>query len=395
VYTLAICLLALHGAPRAHTRAPAADRAGFVTTLGNDTVALERFERRSSRLDGDIVLRIPATVRLRYRVDLARDGRPTRTLLEQTPLGSSGIAARRVTIELAGDSARIVTDSAGRRRERVVTATGIAPVFTTGFGSSFGLYASLGLYELLLARYPLRAGDTVRVPTIGIASGRVAPLPFVRRSDTTVDVSYFQIAWTHLTVDAERRIVHVDARETTEQTISRRVDDVDIDRLASEFAARDRDGHGLGVGSPDDTMHAALGTAAVRVTYGRPRQRGRVLLGGVIPYDQVWRTGANAATVLALDHDALVGGVKLPAGEYSLWTLPTRAGVTLIINGEHGQWGTTYHQSADVARVPMQASAADAPVEQFTIDVPQGGDSPRLRIRWGTFVWTVPVSTLP
>jgi len=370
VHALLLCFLALDG-NRLETRVPAAERAAFVTTLGTDTVALERFVRSATRVEGDIVLRIPGTVRFHYIVELGRDGAPSQSVLEQTPLAAPGIEPRRVTFALAG---------------------GVAPVFTTGFGSSFGLYGSLGLYELLLSRVPLRVGDTTSVPIFGVTSGRSGSLRVVRRSDEDIDVAWFQIAWLHLKVDADRRIVAVDARETTEKTLTHRTDDLDIDRLADDYAARDRAGRGLGVGSPDDTVRASVGAARVRVTYGRPRRRGRDLVGGVIPYDQVWRTGANAATVMTLDKDARIGGVPLPAGVYSLWTLPTRTGVTLVVSRDYGQWGTSYDPSHDVARVPLIVSTADAPVEQFTIDVPAAGGASVLRLRWGAFVWTVPIA---
>ncbi|MDB4911587.1 MAG: hypothetical protein JWO39_2410, partial [Gemmatimonadetes bacterium] len=78
-------------------------------------------------------------------------------------------------------------------------------------------------------------------------------------------------------------------------------------------------------------------------------RRGRTILGAVVPYGNVWRTGANEATVLIFDKDMTIGGTPVPAGAYSLWTIPKADGtVQLIINRQHGQWGTDYDSAQDV-----------------------------------------------
>ena len=123
------------------------------------------------------------------------------------------------------------------------------------------------------------------------------------------------------------------------------------------------------------------------------QQAVRLQSGAVVPYDKVWRTGANEATVLTFDRDMTIGGAQLPAGAYSLWTIPKADGtVQLIINRQHGQWGTSYDPAQDVVRVPMKASTAPAPQENFAIDVPGSGTSGELRISWDVFVWSVPLT---
>ncbi len=387
-----ITLFALGCAQLATAQSQPDERVGFVTTLGRDTVALESFTRTASRLEGDIVVRIPGTVRMRYAIDLTGSGAVSRSMLEFTPSDVPGVAARKVSLVFRGDSAQLTTDSAGKRREQMIPAGDLAPVFTTGFGSSFGLYASLGMYELLLSHFPLRVGEKTRVPTIGVTSGRAQFKEFIRQSATRVDVDYFGMGWTHLGVDERGRIVSADARETTEQVASRRTEYIDIDRAATEYAARDRAGQALGVASPTETVRASVGPAAVRLTFGSPRTRGREILGIVVPYDKVWRTGANAATIMELGRDVTIGGTKVPTGTYTLWTLPTKQGVTLIINGEHGQWGVSYNSTRDVVRVPMTVSSVETPQEKFAIAVGGSDGAQALRIMWDRFVWSVPIA---
>ena len=82
----------------------------------------------------------------------------------------------------------------------------------------------------------------------------------------------------------------------------------------------------------------------------------------------------------------------MPAGAYSLWTIPQRDGVTLIINRQTGQWGTEYHQEQDLVRVPMRMASAPAPRENFGISIEGPDRAKELRIAWDTFVWSVPIA---
>ena len=132
--------------------------------------------------------------------------------------------------------------------------------------------------------------------------------------------------------------------------------------------------------SPRDTTRATVGSASVLVDYGRPSKRNREIFGGLVPYDQVWRTGANAATTLVTDKALTIGTTDVPAGTYTLYTLPTKTGWTLIVNKETGQWGTVYHQDKDFARIPMTVAALSAPVEKFEIAVAGG----QLHLKWDT-----------
>jgi hypothetical protein len=374
--------------------APADDKSSFVTTLGRDTVAIESVAREGDRVTGDIVVRIPATVRVHYEVALRADGSVARTTYVLDPMGAKTTAGRRMTLDFDGDSVRATVDSAGQTRKVVrPMPKGTVPLLMTGFGASYGLYSSMGLYELLLARTKPSASDTLTVPAIDIANGTISKRKFLARSATQIDVDYFGILWTHLTMDAGGRITAADARSTTEQTETQRTQSVDIGALAKSFASADRSGKGVGAASPNVIAKGTIGGQLVVATYGSPRRRGRTILGAVVPYDKVWRTGANEATVLIFDKDMTIGGAPVPAGAYSLWTIPKIDGtVQLIINRQHGQWGTDYDPAQDLVRVPMKSSIAPSPQENFAIDIPGAGNNGELRISWDAFVWSTPLT---
>ena len=118
-----------------------------------------------------------------------------------------------------------------------------------------------------------------------------------------------------------------------------------------------------------DTARATIGPATFSVDYGRPLARGRTLLGDVISYDRIWRTGANAATQFTTSAPITLAGLSLPAGTYTLWTAPHVRGVDLIVNRQTGQWGTEYSRAQDLGKAPMKAGGVDTPVEKFTISI--------------------------
>lgn len=374
--------------------APADDKGSFVTTLGRDTVVIENVSRVGNRVAGDVIVRVPATVRLHYEIELRADGSVARTSYESDPMGAKNMVARHMTLDFDGDSVRATIDSAGQRRKVVrPMPKGTVPMLMTGFGASYGLYSSMGLYELLLTRTKPSANDTLAVPAIDIANGAISKRKFLARSPTQIDVDYFGILWTHLTVDGSGRITAADARGTTEQTVTQRTESVDIAALAKSFASADRSGKGVGAASPNLIAKGTIAGQPVVATYGSPRRRGRTILGAVVPYGNVWRTGANEATVLIFDKDMTIGGTPVPAGAYSLWTIPKADGtVQLIINRQHGQWGTDYDSAQDLVRMPMKSSTAPSPQESFAIDISGSGNDGELRLSWDTFVWSIPLS---
>jgi hypothetical protein len=378
------------GAPH-ETALPAPnERAAFVTTLGRDTVVVESITRTDSHVDGYIVVRVPGTVLCHYSADLGKDGTVTHTVLDIKPLGTSDVHAQRVTMDFDGTSVRITSDApTGQQSVTRDFSKGGFPFFMTGFGSSYGLYSSLGMYELFLPRVLSGTTDTTSVHSIDMATARLGARKFVRRSPSVVDVDYFGVGWTKLTVDADGHIMSADADRTTEKTVSHRTEFVDVERMAKTFADADRGGKGIGAASASKVEKGSIAGTPVVVTFSSPQKRGRDILGNVVQYDQVWRTGANEATTISFARDVAISGKAVPAGTYSLWTIPARDGtVQLIVNRQHGQWGTDYDPAQDLFHVPMQVTTASTPREDFNIGV-TGTD---LRISWDTFVWTAPIT---
>ena len=135
--------------------------------------------------------------------------------------------------------------------------------------------------------------------------------------------------------------------------------------------------------SPPATTECTIKGKKVTISYSQPSMKGRKIVGELVPYGKVWRTGANEATTLTTAIDLDIGGAKVPAGTYTLYTLPSADTWKLIINKQTGQWGTVYNQDHDLARVDMKKSEIVVPVEQFTISLDQNtNDSADLELEW-------------
>jgi hypothetical protein len=122
----------------------------------------------------------------------------------------------------------------------------------------------------------------------------------------------------------------------------------------------------------------------IKVDYSSPRMKGRKVFGGLVPYGEVWRTGANEATTFVTDESLIaVGGTDVPAGSYTIFTVPSSDRWTLIINRHTKEWGIPYkYQSEELARVPMSVTKLASPVENFTISFDHTGGSCTIRMSW-------------
>jgi hypothetical protein len=135
--------------------------------------------------------------------------------------------------------------------------------------------------------------------------------------------------------------------------------------------------------SPPAKAEATIGGQTITIDYSSPRVRGREIFGGLVPYGKVWRTGANAATTVTTSGDLMIGALHVPAGKYTLYTIPGEKEWTLIVNKQTGQWGTQYDEKQDLGRVPMTVAKLDPQREEMTIEITPGeGRAGILAIEW-------------
>lgn len=362
---------------------------GFVATLGDDTTSVERITRRGDRIEGHAVGRSPAVVRRRWEMTLAPDGTVRRwTMDTHIPNAPAGERDLHHEIERRGGTIRMVRRTGSDSMDRTVREPSQRTVPWNAF-----LYAST---ELLL-QGARGLPDSARIGQYffeGWEEGRLGYANLRQLGDRRVSIASTGLSGSGVAqLDDQGRMLSYSGEGTTYRQEVRRISDVpDLDALFERFAAGERTTGMPRALSVRDTARGAIGRAVLAVDYSRPLRRGRTLLGGLIPYDRVWRTGANAATQLSTTAPIRLAGVPLDSGAYTLWTLPTESGVQLVINRETGQWGTGYKAANDVARVAMEVDTLEAPVEQFTIGIDTAAS--RLTMEWGTLRWSASVETM-
>ncbi len=147
--------------------------------------------------------------------------------------------------------------------------------------------------------------------------------------------------------------------------------------------------------SPPANSSAVIDGDHISIDYYAPSMHGRKIMGNLVPYDEVWCTGANWATKITTQADLDINGLKVPKGSYSIWTLPNEKQWMLIINKQTGQFHLDYDQSQDFARVKMNLKTLPAPVETFKIELQSSGNSKgTLSLLWeNTDAW-VPITVL-
>lgn len=379
-----LAFLTLVSAPvAAHAQRPGGE--GFVVCLGDDTLAVERYSRSPTTLESEIVLRVPAARRVTYTAVLDPYGEIRSMELVVTPLldGSQLPKVSRGVLRFRGDTADVQLTIGGRVHVLKVPARrGSVPL------AAF----SHALVEQAILRAARLDRDSVAFDWVGVGAPVAYPTYVSRREDGAVVVGFFD-APAVATMDSTGRMLALDGTATTAKVEVRRVPAPDLERFARTFAA-DEAVHGpLGQLSPRDTAWGEIGHASLMVDYGRPRKRGRVVFGNVVPWNRVWRTGANAATQFTTDTPLTIGGHTVPAGTYSLWTIPRQDGATLIVNARTGQWGTHYDEALDVARIEMARETPAEPLERFTIAIEPDGDDGVLRLGWDTIGYRVPLLT--
>ena len=352
------------------------DSGNFVLRLGNDTTSVEHYTRSASRIEVDQVGRAPRVLRRHYIYDF-RNGMISAVSMVVTPPGSA-TPTQTIDASFTADSMRmqIKTPDAPARDLHIAMPAGTVVVA----GSS-----PWAMYETQTMKLAGMKGDSLRATMyfLGAPSPQWLSLHKIGRDSMLVDNEHEDRY--HVRVDKSGRVLGVLPISGTQKFAVERVASLDVGAYAASFAARETLGGGIGMLSPRDSVKVTTGGASLWIDYGRPSKRGRVVFGGIVPYGEVWRTGANAATQFKTDKSLDFGhGVMVPAGFYTLWTLPTASGWKLIVNSETGQWGTEHKAAKDLFTIDMTVSTMPVPVERFVITVEPSGQGGTLRFDWDT-----------
>jgi hypothetical protein len=375
-----------------------AERYGFIARLGRDTISIESVTRQGSTVTSDEVDRFPRVRQRHTEITLGPDGAIQRLVMDiHTPSEPSAQRDRHVVADVTRDSVHLSKkDSTGVKSYAFATGGGTAMAHLPQMYSLYELYFDAALQRA--ARAKKAVGDTVlsrqfyidrEFDRFPLHSGVVTLM-----AGNKAEIEHDWLAGTgEATLDSSRRMLHYSgARTTYKIEVDRLAEPPDVQALGRQFAAQEPKNGDVKQLSVRDTTRASIGSANLTVDYGRPLARGRQLVGGIIPLDHVWRTGANAATQLTTSAPVTVAGMTLEPGTYTLWTVPHAQVAELIVNKQFGQWGTSYDGSRDLGKAAMKTETLATPVEQFTISiVPTDAKHGTLAMEWGPFRWSAPI----
>jgi hypothetical protein len=349
----------------------------FVTKLGRDTVAIEEFSADARVVRGTVVARATRT-----------------TVREYTALyDAAGNLENFHVVSRLYDGA-ILTDRDYRYTDDSVYVTTKQDTVMTRYtigaqGRPFPLFIDLfGAWQVALQR-TLAANKK----QFGVAGGRRVmhySIEGTSPGELKLVNAEGDFGPLYAVIGKDGVLEKFDMTATTDKFIAERVGFVDVKALGRDFTEREKAGSALGVLSPRDTVRAEIQGARIVIDYGRPAVRGRTIFGHVVPWDSVWRTGANAATQLTTDKELRFGSVTVPPGTYTLFTIPGADRWQLIINRQHGQWGTAYDQANDLARLPLEIKHHDDLVERFTISLTTDSAGGILHLEWEYTAVAVP-----
>ncbi len=364
-----------------------ANERAYIERLGSDTMAVEVYTRSASGFEGQLLTRSPVTRVASYTGTLSSEGTISRLEVDfQTPEENpEGPGPEHWSITIEGDSATVERTANGESSTtRVEAPAGLIPQI----GRAPWSYA---IVEQAVKQAIASGSDSYPVQLMSGSRPQPSPNTITRVDSETVSWGFFGMPMT-AQVDAEGKVLALSGSQTTMAVEGEAVTGIDLASMASEFAARDARGEGLGVPSPPASVDVTIGRAHLTVDYSQPAKRGREIWGGLVPHDAVWRTGANSATVFTTDRNLTIRGTRIPAGSYSLWTTFTASSATLIINSQTGQWGTAYDSSQDFARIMMDSEEIGEGVERFTIAIEPADGGATMQLSWDQTRYSVPIA---
>jgi len=350
---------------------------GLVTyKLGTDTTTVQYFEFENRKFHTTIFTFTGSITKYEGDGELDKEGDLKQVSSKIYNVDSAGQWT--LTSEGAntfrGDSSVYISTKNGKEvSRRVVAGKGI--VFNVD-AVSFFVFPYMGFFA------PVKKGDTIF--HCHLVFGECRKFQVARIGKTELKVGSDVMGRFKLFVDDDGKIQGIDAIGTSINLVaSVERENKNYDEYLNAMAKRRLADKNFAPKSFRDTARLVLDNKKIEVDYWRPYRRNRQIFGAVVPWNRIWRTGANNATQLRSEDDLEFAGNKLIGGKYSIWTYPTEKGWQLIFNKKADVWGTEYDSTANFFKVPLAVEKTPAPVEILTISLlPESNDTARLLIEW-------------
>jgi len=350
---------------------------GLVTyKLGADTTVVQYFEFDNRKFHTTIFSFTGSITKYEGDGELDKDGDLKQVFSKIYGIDSAGqwTLTSEGTNTFRGDSSVYISRKNGEElSRRIVAGKGI--VFNVD-AVSFFVFPYMGFYA------PKKIGDTIF--HCHLVFGECRKFQVARTGKTELKVGSDVMGRLKLFVDSRGRIQGADAIGTSINLVaSVERENKNYDEYLDAMAKRRLTDKNFAPRTFRDTARLVSESKKIEVDYWRPYRRNRQIFGAVVPWDRVWRTGANNATQFRSEDDLEFAGNKLGGGKYSIWTYPTENGWQLIFNKKADTWGTEYDSTANFFKIPLTVEKTTAPVEILTISLlPENNDTARLLIEW-------------
>jgi hypothetical protein len=372
----------------ASSAASAKEAGGFMVWLGRDTTSVERYTRDDAKLVVDQVGRSPRVLTRHFEYEFASGGAfkslAVTVASPSAPAGSPPLQG--IQVRPNGDS--LVVEVRRDTALQVIRVGGAKGALVVSLSSPWTMYEA--------ATMKLAGGksDSLRLPMYILGAQSMDNMTVRRLGRDSMEIVNVEGVY-HIHVDKTGHVLHVVPIKGTAQFTVERQPNVDVAAFTAQYSAREKAAGAMGQLSPRDTVNAEAGGAKLWIDYSRPAKRGRAIYGGVVPFGEVWRTGANAATQFRTDKALKMGDAVVPAGMYTLWTIPSPTGWRLIINSETGEWGTEHKAEKDLFTLDMSVSTLSQSIEKFLISVAPGTGGGTLNFDWDTTRASIPFTVQP
>lgn len=346
--------------------------ASFVAKLGTDTVIVETYNMLPNHLYGKAFLRYPEDQVGVFDFHFYPDGSIKHYSMSFMNVDSSYVtSAGTQGVYCENDTCTWYASWKDEEKEYANKRPAKHMDFIGGWTPTLSLieWNCMRLIKSGKESLPLTMiNDYIGIRHIAISKGN---------SDTMIFGGDF-LEYTKIKTTPDGQILAYDGTATPWNYIATKLAPINVDEVAKRMSKKPK----IGIPSPKAIVNFGIAGDTIGLSYGRPFRRGRKIFGGIVPYDSVWRTGANDLTKLNLPYDVQFGKVTIPKGEYGLYTIPRKDGWTLIFNTDFKQWPTEPNRSKDFASVPLQLRKAALPTDQFTITIDPVKDGGIIKFIW-------------
>jgi len=346
--------------------------ASFIAKLGTDTVIVETYNMMHDHLYGKAFLRYPEDRIGVFNFHFHPDGsirhysmsymKPDSSYISS--LGTEGMICENDTCTWFAGWAGLENEYVNKRPARHIDFIG-------------GWTPTLSLIEWNCMRLMHSGHQDLPITLVNDYIGTRDVAVTKGNNDTLIFGGPF-LEYAKIKATNEGRIISYDGIGTPWNYIVSKHAPINVDEVAKRMSKT----HKIGIPSPQAEVKFPFGRDTIRLHYGRPFKRGRVIFGGIVPYDSIWRTGANDPTQIDLPFDIQFGQITVPKGRYSIYTIPRKSDWTLIFNTDLQQWPTDPNRSKDLALIPMKWKAPKQQTDQFTIDIEVLKDGGVIKFTW-------------